>query len=210
MKRYTLSAVATVMVCFCSTTAAQAQCNFDAPGKSKPMKLSFVRAFEECTSADPWVPCSPPVPLSSYEFGPKGGCSIKVQAKLLENCPSFNPEPCQEYTFKGLCRDIRNADGSPIDAGTGATTWQIQLKGRGTSNGGSGSDATYQDTGSDPGNPWNLPSETPKGGSVKWKYSPCKMFPCSMPPGCSSSEILKIELVDPDGNTFAVPGWSTR
>ncbi len=112
-------------------------CTFDTSAKAKSGKTNFVRAFAACggsitfPSPNSFIAatltdaCAPATPLSVFQFGPKGACSVKSKLKTFFNqqiavdeanaCfPDDSVPSCSVITTKAKCQDIRNADGTTL------------------------------------------------------------------------------------------------
>lgn len=177
-----------------------------------------------CTSISPAEP-------TIYRFAPNGGCTIKVKSSIVEDCSTVEgyygnlpAGPCQVTSFRGKCSGIER-DGLPIlSADVG---WVLRASLRITTESAVVGDLTVEDS------PFRgLPPEipdlhsilklellfgNPRDGSISidrtivdasvWSqfWNNAEAFA-----PCTSTQILSLEVVDPAGLSFAVPGFSTR
>jgi len=199
----------TALVSVTLATTSMAQCVFDAPLKAKTIKAALVRAYAECTSPDTNYAgvdaCSAPSALSPFEFGPSGSCSAKIAVTLETDCPSGAPVPCQDLTVKVTCKNIMQAGGVlPVDGGP---EWALKATARTTLADPLSSDMTTVDEAA------VFLSLAPVNGTIRWKYKRsenCFPFCSLMAPGCTSVELSDVVIADPNGDTFAILGLSTR
>lgn len=219
---------------------ASSQCAFDSPARTRPMVLTFVRNFAACTTPDASYGSSyydlggctsvSPAEPSGYRFGPDGGCTIKVKPAIVADCSTIEgyngplrAGPCQVTSFRGKCTGIERS-GLPI--GPGDDGWTLRAALRFTTEDPDDGDLTVQDPPflgpphiPYPSVPYDLDLQfgTPGKGAISLDRtiadaSVCSLYsdgPEALPP-CTSVQILSLEVVDPYGYSFAVPGFSTR
>ena len=201
---------------------ARALCDFDAPAKARQLKLDMVRAFPECPPpADTGGFCVPVVPLSPYEFDVSGKCTAKLKIGVEESCGklgNYLDEPCQTLAMHGNCSGILRPGGAELIDGSVDAGWTVRLIGRYTVDremffglAPAEGDRTYID--------FLLEGifSVPNNGSMKTStLLPRDQSQLFGPPyrqyasPCSTVEIVRVEILDPDENVFSVPGMSTR
>jgi hypothetical protein len=204
------------------------------------MVLTFVRNFAACTSPDAeygdsyfslggCTAISPAQP-TPYRFGPGGGCTIKVKPAIVEDCSTIETRggalpagPCQVTSFRGKCTGIER-NGLPI--GFDDDGWRLRALLRFTTEDRDDGDLTVQDAPylGPPSIPhpytthdFELDFSQPRDGSIlldttiadAWVWTLYQDAPGALPP-CTSTQIMSLEVVDQDGYSFAVPGFSTR
>jgi hypothetical protein len=208
--------LATVIVMLGVPSRLLAQCAFDAPTKAKGIKTSMVRAYAGCvggitfpssnTSTMAGVPgCTPPMALSQFEFGSAGSCSIKVSQRIESPCP-LETDSCAIWRVEVNCKDIYDPGGTtPTETGD----WALSFLARLTWNATAAGDQTVIDF------PLQVPLPGAHNGQLRVKMSvpTCSLlFGCEAFawPDCTSVQLIRSSIVDPDGNIFAVMGSSSR
>ncbi len=227
MKKSFAIIAAVALVGFIAGSAAaqplqQNRCLYNSPAKAKGFKTSMVRAFAACpgvtqsinSSSGGFPTCTPPFALSSYQFGPKGKCDVKVSHKNADPCP-LNPAQtdapvCAEQKLIAKCSDIRQSDGlTPINAADD-TGWALQIVARTTF-------LAENDTGTDVSDdfpvtlidfPVTLAMGAPKRGKVLLKTTLSELLATlgGALPACTSIQIVSMSIADPTGNIFAKMG----
>jgi len=118
----------------------------------------MVRAFAACGGSTTFVApnsflgatltdaCTPVAPLSSFLYGPKGACSVKIGSKEFSaqpvgggssnKCfPDDSQNACNVTTLKATCKDIREANGDTLlqeDQSQPEGGWKLNTFTRGT------------------------------------------------------------------------------
>ncbi len=200
----------------CSSACTIVRCQFDAPAKAQSMKVKLVRAYARCatpnaTTAGGAASCSPAVTASPYRFGPTASCSVRLQHKLEPTCATFGlGTPCSLVRLKLTCRDVLDDTGAPISdqgwallLGDTRVTMNHQYCSPETGVG----DITFGDF------PLEVYLPQARDGTLKANtivsgglncffdlFYPNPLWPCV------SLEDLSPQLVDPNGNVFAVAG----
>jgi hypothetical protein len=234
MKKVTLSLAAIALVASAGT--ASAQCAFDIV-KAKGVKGSYVRNYAPCPGTEhPAGPfpnvetegetdaCSPVIPRqidgssTLYTYGPKGGCNVQTQAKLVSACEDVEDSngdplglqagPCHITYIKGKCKGILGTDGlTPI--GPTDTGWTVATLSRGTLADDTNGDMTVIDF------PVSFAFQDPNNGGMKLNSSSAEALkPLVGPnnaelPDCTSIEIVDVTIKDPAGLPFAKLGGAT-
>ncbi len=227
-KSFTIIA-AVALVGFIAGSAAaveqQNRCGYNSPAKAKGFKTSMVRAFAACpgltqlinASSGGFPVCTPPFALSSYQFGPKGKCDVKVSHKNAEPCPlalidspPTDAPVCADQKLLAKCSDIRQSDGiTPINAAED-TGWSLQIVARSTF-------LAENDTGTDVSDdfpvtlidfPVVLSMNAPKKGKVLLKTTLADLLQTigGSLPACTTIQIVSMSIADPTGNVFAKMG----
>ena len=205
-----------LLVGLCAPAVAHAQCAFDEPSKAKSLKSDMVRAYSSCpgvtfptsnTTTMAGVPgCAPPVPLSSYEFGPKGWCKIAITTNFESPCAFASQAECTNPRFSLKCNDLRTSEDAPADA----PGWELAVVFRATISDQANGDLTVIDF------PLRYPMASAADGKISGKFGLndllCQLLSdlCPALPVCSSFEVITAAAVDPDGNVFARMGSSGR
>jgi hypothetical protein len=212
----TLFSLSAIAVLGLSASVASAACDFDAPFKAKGLKTDMVRAMTQCGGTDGIAPndqtstgipgCSPPVPLSSYSFGPKGKCSVKTSQKAEAPCKINGDPSCADINIKVSCSDILDTDGTTPANGPG---WSITTLSRAvledSNAGGDGDQLTIVNF------PLQMPLEDASKGKIKAKLSANGLLGTSGPlPACTAVQILDLFIIDPAGDSFAAMGSQSR
>jgi len=183
--------------------------------KAKGLKSDMVRAYSGCpgvtfsapnASTMAGVPaCGPPTVMSTYQFGPKGACKVRIQQRAEFPCLGICGSDCANLLIRATCKDIQDSVGAPIES----NPWVLRLLARATLDDDDAGDVTIIDL---------PPSEfffsQASNGKIKLKqdlYSGV-LDPCSWPvlPPCMMTEWLSVKIADPDGKVFATLGSSTR
>ena len=103
MRKLTISLAAVALVGF-AAASAQAQCDFNGPGKAKGIKSSLIRSFAGCPSITFAGPnsqtgggtptCAPPYAHSPHFFDEvKGKCDFQAKAKKEDPCSDGSGVP---------------------------------------------------------------------------------------------------------------------
>ena len=208
---FTLATVATLG--FIASTAS-AQCDFNEPFKAKGLKSDMIKAMTPCggtagqtinTASATGIPaCTPPLPLSSYNFGVKGKCSVKTTHKYEAPCKWDGSSECSDITLKLKCSDVLD----PSDTPAFGSGWSLSTLARATFNDsdGGGDDMTIVDF------PAQFPIPDASKGKIKAKLSTNELLDATggTLPGCSAVELLNMYLLDPNGDIFASMGSQAR
>ena len=199
-------------------TNASAQCAFNSAPKAKKLKLDMVRAFGECTTSNATtaagVPaCVPPTPLSPFKFGSKGSCRFQTTSRPEIPCSDGSGEDCFNLIFQAKCKDILEVGGDPINSvegvGSGAG-WTLSGTLRMTTDDASAGDVVIIDL------PFGVQFPASTKGKLKQRIRMTDLcisnaLPCPYRVSpCSSIEIMKPKIFDPQGGEFATPGSSAR
>ena len=220
MKKILTMIVAISLVGF-GAGSASAICDFNAPAKAKGTKTSMTRAFASCpgithastnTVTAGGVPgCQPVTAISTYVFGPKGQCTAKSKHVYEAPCKFTGEAECANVYVTAKCKDIRMADGNtPIYSPGPAQGWSMNNLSRATMSDESISgDLTVIDF------PTQFAFPDGKKGGLKVKGNANQMLYelLELETGlsaCISIETVKMSISDPDGNTFAAQGTSSR
>jgi hypothetical protein len=234
MMKATLS-IATVTLVGLYAGIASAQCAFDIV-PAKGVKGSFVRNMAPCPGTEhPAGPfpnvetegetdaCAPVTPkqvdglATTYTYGPKGGCTIQTQAKLVSDCSELESSdgtnlglqsgPCHITFVKGKCKDILDATNTPI--GPLDTGWGFATLSRASLDDDTNHDMTVIDF------PVTFSFGDPSNGGMKIKSNSAEaLLPLVGPnnsdlPDCTSIEIVDVTIKDPNGLPFAKLGGAT-
>lgn len=232
-----LSVVAVLVV---HAGSAAAQCGFNAVARARGMTTSLVRAYHVCSATETGgleintqtrggaPACQPVEPkrldyrATTYLFDKdKGGCSLRTTARIEKDCSLLKNAdgdalglpagPCHVTYVKGTCRGILQADElTPINSFDDAG-WSLATLSRWTINDATNGDMTLIDF------PITFYFEDPDDGKIKLESSSAEalasiLVDTSGPalPTCTSIEILRLTVKDPQGLPFAVRGVSTR
>lgn len=224
MKKIMIPLAAIALVGLYAGTAS-AQCHFDAVN-AKGVSGSMVRNFAACGSTQlPAVDtetegntpaCANPVPQAAegdstlYSFGPKGGCSVKVQSKLEKDCSKFLSEagPCHVAFVSGKCGGILGTDGvTPI--GEDDDGWALATLTRATFDDKTFGDMTVIDF------PVTFQFGVPSKGKLSLKSNSIEALTPLVGannadlPQCTILQIVDLTIKDADGLPFAKLGGST-
>ena len=88
--------------------------------------------------------CTPVAPYSTYNFGPKGSCKVKLQQRIDGPCFGNCGAECADLKMDLKCRGIEDALGNPISA-QADTGWTFRLLLRITLNEPFAGDSTVED-----------------------------------------------------------------
>jgi len=210
----TLVAISCVAAIGFSASIADAQCAFDISGKNGKLISNFVRSYAGCGNSVTFsapnsvsqsgVPsCSPPFVHSPYQWGPKGFCQTKIQAKLEDPCSDGSGVACANFLVSGKCANILESDGiTPIN---GPQTWRLQTISRATFDDKINGDMTVIDF------PAVFDFGEPKKGGMKIKANSNDLLnglfgPGSALPGCTQLAVVSLSILDANGQVFAVQG----
>jgi hypothetical protein len=129
---------------------------------------------------------------------------------LLENGPSGadSADDLHDTTISVSCTGILDPSSQPTDD----TGWNLFVRWRETKEDSENGDMTMIDF------PAAFQLPPANGGVLKGRWSSQKLNADLLGPGwyalmaeaCLSVEIVTVELLDPSGNAFAVPGFSVR
>lgn len=230
----TLSAVALVGA---YASSASAQCDFNAIAKAKGIKGSMVRMFSACPSTEHpmgantatggGVPACSPVALpggasaTDYSFEPtKGGCSVQTKAAINKDCGTLKDAngddlglptgPCHVTSVSAKCSGILEGDGLTLINAADDAGWSLGTLTRATLNDATNGDMTVLDF------PVLFDFGDPANGSMKLKSSSAIALAAFVSPTaaalptCTSLEVVKVFIKDPNGKLFANLGQSTR
>jgi hypothetical protein len=153
---------------------------------------------------------------TTYKFDPKGGCTLSVKAKLVEDCstvPSgqmspLQPGACHVTYLTGKCRGVLRADDARVEA-PDDNGWHLKTLTRVTFAQPLNGDMTQIDF------PVTFAFSDPAGGSFSLKAnSAAALTPLvgtnnADLPTCTQIEFLEATLRDPQGRVFARPGVAT-
>ena len=217
MRKLTISLAAVALVGFASASA-QAQCDFNGPGKAKGIKTSLIRSFAGCPSITFAGPnsqtgggtptCAPPYAHSPHFFDEvKGKCDFSAKAKKEDPCKDGSGVPCMNLSLKSSCGGVLRVDGiSPIN-GEDDAGWRLGTVSRATLNDPDNGDMTVIDF------PVNIGYSIPKSGKISVKTDTNAILDdlgLAALPGCAVVEVVSLSVQDPQGNPFAVIGSGTR
>ena len=212
VKRHFVMASGILLVVGCAAGTAGAQCAFQHPAKAKEVRLSFVQAFVPCEAPNSMTEmgvqsCESPQtfnelagsPANGWLWGPNssGSVSFKVARNKIVD-PDFNPSPnTADIRVRINLNGIEDADG-PVD---GPATL-VPLR-RTTFEDRAGGDMTVVDFGV----PVFVMSVV--GGRARVRTSAnvvLNQFGFKGVPGCTSLELLGLELRDENNTLFGVTG----
>ncbi len=232
MMKVSLS-IATVALVGLYAGTASAQCQFDIV-PAKGVKGSFVRNFAPCPGTEhPGIPnaetegdtdaCTPVIPkevdgeATEFSYGPKGGCTVGTQAKLVAACEDLEAAdgtplglqsgPCHITFVKGKCKDIVDGTNAAIDETD--LGWGFATLSRASFDDDTNGDMTVIDF------PVTFAFGVPKNGGMKIKANSAEaLMPLVGPnnselPDCTSIEIVDVTIKDPLGLPFAKLGGAT-
>jgi len=193
-----------------------AQCAFNSPAKAKGVNTSLVRAyrplgitpcyFPNATTSGGLAACAPPFSFSAFEFGDKGKCTVKTQHIVETTCAlAGSSGPCSDVRLKARCAGILEPNSPTPINGLG---WKLAVTYRITMDEDVGGPMTVIDL------PFQLPFSAASGGklsmSVLLNEACVEAGLCLELPPCANFELLTLRLLDPNGDTFATPGSSSR
>lgn len=216
MKKIVISVAAVAALGFYASSAS-AQCAFDEPAKAKGMKLSMVKAMSSCPGVTFAAPntttmagvagCTPPTPLSLYQFEDlKGSCSVKTTHKVEAPCSDGSPEDCSNLQLSVKCGGVLDSDGISPNNQSG---WNLNTVARTTFNDNANGDMTIIDF------PAQFALPAASGGKLKGKFTTNQLLfdlfgPGSSLPRCTAIEVVTVKIADPSGGLFATIGTSGR
>lgn len=210
---------------------ASAACDVEFDNvRAKGLTASMVRAFHPClaTERGPFlnaetegdVPaCIPVYPrelqgiatVYDYDFG--GSCQVKLSSKLAKDCADVNGsngEPlglpsgaCHVTHVKAKCEGI--LDGLDVRIDEDDSGWTVWTMLRASIDDEANGAMTVIDL------PVSFEFDPPAGGAMKLKAvsaEPLQDLGVFLPP-CTALQIVKMEIRDPDGNSFATMGLAT-
>ncbi len=218
--------------------SAGAQCDFNAVAKAGGMNTSLVRAFGYNSGSlrpvpnvvsSAGIPGWSPVSVlevfgeaTPYVFDVQtGGCDVRSKVKIERDCALLEGSggaplglptgPCHVTYVKAKCNGILQADGlTPINAADDSG-WSLYTLTRSSFNDPAGGDMTSIDF------PLSFDFEAPSNGRIKLDSSSAEALAAVLIdvdgaalPTCTSVQILKVGVKDPQGLPFAVMGTSTR
>jgi len=207
-------------------------CSYDSTAKAKALKTPMIRAFAACGGSTTYPApnsflgatntdaCAPSVPLSSFLYGPKGACSLKIGSKEFSaqpvgggsanKCfPDDSQNACNVTTLKAICKDVREADGVTLldeDQSQPEGAWKLNTFTRGTLddrvNGGAHTAIDF---------PVTFKFPPAKKGKLIGKFNAnSALFDLlgfgSALPQCSNLELLSIVVSDSNSSPFAAIG----
>ncbi len=213
-------------VCSANSDCAQGGCltyHFDDAGPCNEEADCPACSQNECGGSTCWPNNTPAVCTAtvdaydtSYQFGPKGSCTLLAKSKAVTNCadvedaqgnPQGLPEgPCHVTYLSVRCKDILRGDGNPI-SGVQDDGFVLDLHPRITMEG-----STILD----------LPRvrfyfSTPLDGAMEVEdnlagalYYMFLLEDDVRLPTCSTIEILGAEIADPDDAIFATVGLAAH
>lgn len=216
MKKIVISVAAVAALGFYASSAS-AQCAFDEPAKAKGLKVSMVKAMSSCPGVTFVAPntttmagvagCTPPTPLSIYQFeNEKGACSVKTTHKVESPCSDGSPEDCSNLTLSVKCGGILNSDGISPNNQAG---WNLNTVARASFDDNANGDMTVIDF------PAQFAMEAASDGKLKGKFTTNDLLeelfgPGSALPRCTAIELITVKIADPSGGLFATIGTSGR
>jgi hypothetical protein len=149
--------------------------------------------------------CTPPFVLSPYGFGLKGACSVQFRGNFEDPCSNGFGVPCSNPSLVAKCTGIEDPiTGEPTES----AGWALNLVLRLTTDDPSGGDMTVVDV------PAQFAFDSASLGKLKLKAVMNDLFSIdcfgACIAGCTSYQILRVAIADPDGSIFAVMGSSSR
>jgi hypothetical protein len=216
MKKHLFVAGAGVLALGFTASMASAQCSYEHPKSAKQLKSALVQAMVSCNNPGGNTPnatteggvptCKPPETYHEQAGSPGGGwtwdelkgkgdVTFKASKNKVvnpNNPPADTADLAVQLKMSGILDDIGPANGP----GTLATVARATLKDR------VGGDMTVVDF------PAGFAIQAVDGKISKKTSANVLLNGIGQPglPGCSSIEVVSVNIVDPNGNAFANMG----
>ncbi len=212
-----LTGIGLLLVHALAAPTAWAGCDFEHPRKAKLFQADLVQAFVSCgnpganvpntTSASGVPGCTPPETFNQHAGTPVNGWQWDEQRssgriELREIQGDLGPNT-RDLRVKLRLRRILDGNGDPANgSGTLHSIARTTMEDTVVTAPGMGTDMTLLEF------PAPFAFQMIDGNAtLTVPPHPCFFIDCGLGlPGCTSIEILNLQILDPNGNVFAVPG----